>query len=696
MNARRVGIAMMIVMAVLVTVSSSGASARILPRIATTVEPVPSSFDGSPIPNTCPATVDVTIPLYDWINTLPQGSSATPTEVLFAPGGCYLINGMIFLRGLTDFIFDGNESTFSQTTAGFPPASPEPNYNDPPPARAAYGCPPYLFPSNASSALAGVLRYGFDIMWFVEGGCNIIFDEMNIVGADPLGNPGGMTCNTKTTWAIPCEQDSAIEVAGAQQVLITDNTISGVYGDFVTVTGLHEGLYGGLFDPSFDVTIDSNGDPLASTCTGFCYSGRDGVTVAFADRVDVADNSILNPAVNAIDIEADVSGNKGGEENIVVSGNRFYGYKEDLIAADTYGLVSNLAFTDNLTGPDKVSLDAASPAGNNINISENDSTSAATWSPPGGQPYADNNFTNETFSSVSYNTVPLNDTYTPVFVRAGASSSGIYVERNTLNGIVASTYPLVVPTWPSSPNPVVGTECNNATPPGPPTGVSLDAKPDSLPLVNCTAAFTSFTPIQPTAASLPSFYVYPLVRLHRRRAFGDSVAAPTGGFQPGTVSCKDLSGTIDFDPPLTSVGASSEMSLVYVTAKGCSGAGGGATPKVGNASMLMPLQRSSCSGLESASTTPTSLVTSWSPSNLGASEVIFPGVTPIPTEVSAKTGFSFGGTGTTIEGSYPGTDDGVSSTATLTSNMTAGQIAKACDSANGLTSLNVRGTLNLK
>src|SRR3974390_1443601 len=52
--------------------------------------------------------VDVTKPLYDWINTLPQGTTSQPTEVQFAAGGCYQVDGMLFLRGLTDFVFDGN------------------------------------------------------------------------------------------------------------------------------------------------------------------------------------------------------------------------------------------------------------------------------------------------------------------------------------------------------------------------------------------------------------------------------------------------------------------------------------------------------------------------------------------------------------------------------------------------------------
>jgi hypothetical protein len=110
--------------------------------------------------------VDVTKPLYDWINTLPQGSSSAPTEVEFRSGGCYQVDGMIFLRGLSDFVFDGNGALFEQTSV----VNGELN-GDLPPNRPAY-CG-----SNKFKQSQGSMPTGFDIMWFVEGGCDLMFRE---------------------------------------------------------------------------------------------------------------------------------------------------------------------------------------------------------------------------------------------------------------------------------------------------------------------------------------------------------------------------------------------------------------------------------------------------------------------------------------------------------------------------------------
>jgi hypothetical protein len=107
--------------------------------------------------------------------------------------------------------------------------------------------------------------------------------------------------------------------------------------------------------------------------------------------------------------------------------------------------------------------------------------------------------------------------------------------------------------------------------------------------------------------------------------------------------------------------------------------------------IVISVAADTCATLESGSNEPITFVVKWAKD--GTSSVTFPGFTPV---AAATAGFSLGGTGTTVSGSYPGTDTGASSTATALFESTTTQIVGACGSEVGLKSLRVKsGTLSL-
>lgn len=421
------------------------------------------SFGASPQVFTPPSdiasdcSVDVTVPLYDWINTLPEGTSASPTEVEFAAGGCYQVDGTLYLRGLSDFIFDGNGAEFEQTKVVDGELR-----DDPPPDRPAY-CGSGRFTKSQ-----GTIPTGFDIMWFVEGGCDLMFESMDIDGTNTAGSPGGSL-----------EQDSAIQLSGVQRALVTGETIDGVWGDFVTVTGLHEAPDGGGDFPSSNVTISDN---------NFLSSGRQGVTVVYGNDVTITANTFSNVPATAIDIESEVVG--GFEGNILVSDNVFRGYAF-LLSAVTGAELSDLAFVDNSVGTMKIVL-AATPKlpGNNVTISGNTAVQPTFWS----KSY-DIDLGNMDGVLISQNLVPLQPP-TKVFVHAGKTAANVFVQDNTLNSGPGAG-PDFLPTPLTAQSAAQGTECANATT----SGVNLDDRANPPSLDQCQ----TFSPTQPTVAVLPQF-----------------------------------------------------------------------------------------------------------------------------------------------------------------------------------------------
>ena len=177
-------------------------------------------------------------------------------------------------------------------------------------------------------------------------------------------------------------------------------------------------------------------------------------------------------------------------------------------------------------------------------------------------------------------------------------------------------------------------------------------------------------------------------------ALGDATAAPSlHGPQAGSVVCTTLTGTMKFDPPLTSAGTSPEVAPLRLVISGCT-ASGGATPKEGHGSAAIPLHTNNCSSLTSRSKSPITLAIRWSPTTDETSEVRLAEFAPTKT---AAIGFRLGGSKTTVNGSYPGSNHGASSRATLVSSTSPSKLASACASTKGLEVLKIVGSsLELK
>lgn len=152
-----------------------------------------------------------------------------------------------------------------------------------------------------------------------------------------------------------------------------------------------------------------------------------------------------------------------------------------------------------------------------------------------------------------------------------------------------------------------------------------------------------------------------------------------------------------FDPPLTK-SSKGETSV----ATGTAALTGGASfdhdyPTPGSETLSTDVGPNSCSALAGGTTETTTLNINWSPDSITSSTVTFTGFE----EAETSTGdvqFTFGGSGvgTSVTGSYAGTDGGASSEMTLTTSMTSAALTKACDGKNGLKSIKiVSGTLAL-
>ena len=608
---------------------------------------------------------DVTKALYDWINTLPQGTPEEPTEVQFASNACYEINGMMFLRGLTDFVFDGQGSTFMQSQIVNDELT-----NDLPPDRPAYCGFPRKFVNSS-----GTVPTGFDIMWFVEGGCDLVFENMNIEGTNTKAKPGGQR-----------EQDSAIQIAGAQRVLITEDTIDSVWGDFVTISGLHEANFGGLYWPSIDITVTNN---------SFNRSGRQGISVVYGNRVTITGNTVRNVPATALDLEAEVGGSVEG--NILVNDNTFRGYAY-LVAAITYAQLFQFAFTDNTTGPMKIDLDSLTQfPGHDFTIGDNEASGTTNWGDS-----ADILLTNEATGLVPGNSAHVAPP-TPDFVHASPGSGLIAIQNNVLNpGLGAHRHFLPDPLTAASS--AVATACDNDSS----NGTPLDSREIPATLDQCV----DVQPAQPATAYLPQYLasgsdaseaaaarsVVASSRASGRQAHVDrghtavstdsDSSSPTGS-QPGTVDCTDVNGTVTFSPPLIEGGTNPEVVLAQVTLTGCTAADGGTTPETGYATVSLIAPTNDCDSLEAGGEDiDTPLAIGWSPTALGTSAVTFPG---FELTSNGDAGFTLGGTGTSVSGSYAGDDGGTSSIVTGYSTMSPDEIGAACLSSDGLESLTIAG-----
>jgi hypothetical protein len=161
-------------------------------------------------------------------------------------------------------------------------------------------------------------------------------------------------------------------------------------------------------------------------------------------------------------------------------------------------------------------------------------------------------------------------------------------------------------------------------------------------------------------------------------------------------------GKVTFTPPLTLAGnANSEVTKTRTTSTGCTVSKGTPPTKGVSTSTITKTTTNntanSCTGL--ATSVPVTEHVVWTHTPLIANSTVkFSGLMPA-TSASGDEGFTLPNTGGTasVTGSYPGADMGKTSTATVFTNMTATQIATACQSATGVASLTIAsGTAALK
>jgi hypothetical protein len=157
--------------------------------------------------------------------------------------------------------------------------------------------------------------------------------------------------------------------------------------------------------------------------------------------------------------------------------------------------------------------------------------------------------------------------------------------------------------------------------------------------------------------------------------------------QPGTVTCKDVTGSFKFSPALTVNGGSSETITTKSTLTSCA-ATGGTTPTKGTTTTVTVDPSNACMAVLEGAGKPETLTTKWSPGTIEPSVVSFPAPTG---SVGPPITFSLGGAGTTGTGSYMGTDKGASSKAVVDIEGTEASIEASCESKKGLKDLVING-----
>ena len=496
-------------------------------------------------------------------------------------------------------------------------------------------------------------------------------------------------------------------------MLINNNTMNTIYGDCSTVFGLDEFATPGTY-PAGDVTISANQ----------CNSpGRIGFSVVFGNRVTIGGattaygNTILTPTDAGIDLESDCGNPLAGEGNILVRNNTITGPAE-ILNGVTNAQLYQLEFANNTVSEMKSFLEPVSggtgcsvPAspGQNITIEGNTASSDALWTQP-----ADWNIYGEIGGYIAGNTSPMclssqyncadnPNTHLPYttpfdFLETAADAKGdpgggFEVYQNNLNGNDCATgngpycptqsgqqgtLPVEADIGPKSGD----SSCGNVSSGNP------SSNPFPFPIdANGNFGFSpcvSFPVLLPAVAQLPGLpginsllaYVKPVMPRQRPHTTGThSSSATLDVAGPGNETCSKVTGTVNFDPPLTNGGtATSEMVLVHLTISSCTASNGATTATKGNAAVELPLATNNCAALAAGETVrPTSLAISWSPSKVGTSQVIFKGFTPtLGTNPSFRLGSSSSST-------YGQINAGSTTTA----------LKSACASASGLASLSL-------
>lgn len=157
----------------------------------------------------------------------------------------------------------------------------------------------------------------------------------------------------------------------------------------------------------------------------------------------------------------------------------------------------------------------------------------------------------------------------------------------------------------------------------------------------------------------------------------------------GSVTCGALAGMVTFDPPLTLTGTSPETLRVTLTAGDCTTSGSN-VPHItsGTVSTAERTGTNSCEALISSKALKLSV--DWIPRSVEPSVVSYSGYSPTES-AGGGSGLTFPNSGgrAKVSGSFTGSKDGANSTASVFTNEGISELASACTSATGLTSLSI-------
>jgi hypothetical protein len=237
---------------------------------------VPSSIDAS-------GSQDVTQQLNDFIARTPDD-----TVIRFPTGAHYRVEDVVSLLDKHHLTLDGNGATLFETTQG----------------------------------------YRERCILSVVGGSDITIRGFHLRGANPMGGVTGR-------YVASLEAQHGIWLHGPERVLIDDNTITDVWGDFVYL-GARPLQPAPLRAPSRDVTVVHN------TMT---RNGRQGIALVAALRVRIADNKISDVRRTVFDMEPNNAG--ATVADVTIENNLIGTHRLGFVAAWGRGSVNAVRVADN-------------------------------------------------------------------------------------------------------------------------------------------------------------------------------------------------------------------------------------------------------------------------------------------------------------------------------------------------------------
>jgi hypothetical protein len=315
------------------------------PAVATNVVSPPASIN-----QTCAS--DDTKALAKWLYSLPRTG-----EVVDLSGGCFLVNGSMFLRDFRNFTLENGTIKETAALVG--------DTFDTLPNGAAYCGNRGFTKASDTDFLADPGTEPIVEPVVFEGGCHITVKDMTFRGPNK-GTAGG-----------PTEQDTFISFDGTQYAEVTDTKMSDPYGDCVDAQSLHEASGGvGYEYPATNVTVTD------STCSG---TGRQGLSIILANHVTFSDDTLSGVPDAVFDVEVDAVG--GYQDDLDILHNTINDtHSAAVLSAQTGSAIDRLQFSNNTITGEMTVLIHPALASENIRIDSNTATeesSSANFSRPG-------------------------------------------------------------------------------------------------------------------------------------------------------------------------------------------------------------------------------------------------------------------------------------------------------------------------